>query len=39
MKLGGFVLPQNVVLLLHDGETIVFHDNGRLETRKGTQVE
>lgn len=38
-KLGGFVLPEHDVLFLRGGEVMVFRDNGRTETRKGTRVE
>jgi hypothetical protein len=37
-KLGELALPEGGVLFLKGGETMVFRDNGRVETRKGTRV-
>jgi hypothetical protein len=38
-KLGELALPEGGVLFLRGGELMVFRDNGRVETRKGTRVD
>jgi hypothetical protein len=38
-KLCGLVLPEGGALLLDGGATLVFRNNGCVETRKGTRVE
>jgi hypothetical protein len=38
-KLGALALPEGGVLLLGGGETLVFRDKGRIQTRQGTRVK